>query len=249
MAGKDKVCRDGGLDEGEGVEMNDQTPVAVQQTTVIQVGSQKSVAGAVLLALFFGPLGMIYSTVVGALIMFAISFIVAIATLGLGLIITAPICAIWAGIAASNHNKRLGISSQHAALTGATAPAGWHLDPSGSGRLRFYDGRQWTDHFADRDSQPAAVGPEELTVAQLESSSPAEPSAAEEPAPESAIAAESVEPETEDEVDGSEAPTSVAEIDPEPDAPSEQVFCGSCGAGISPTARFCSTCGEAQAVA
>ena len=70
---------------------NQPTPMSVQQTTVIQVGSQKSVAGAVLLALFFGPLGMIYATVVGALVMFVISILVAIATLGLGLLITTPI--------------------------------------------------------------------------------------------------------------------------------------------------------------
>lgn len=230
--------------------MENQTPVAVQQTTVIQVGSHKSVAGAVLLALFFGPLGMIYSTVVGALVMLAINIVVAIATLGLGLIITAPICAIWAGIAASNHNKRLGISSQHAALAGVASPAGWHQDPSGSGRLRYYDGRQWTDHYAERGPQPAAAVQEKPTLAELERSSPAE----EEPVAEAveeelviepAVAAELAEPEPEDEE--SEAPTTVAEVDPEPDAP-EAVFCGSCGTGISPTARFCSACGEAQAV-
>lgn len=230
--------------------MENQTPMAVQQTTVIQVGSQKSVAGAVLLALFFGPLGMIYSTVVGALIMFAISLFVAVATLGLGLIITVPICAIWAGIAANNHNKQLGISSQHAALAGAAAPAGWHPDPAGSGRLRYYDGRQWTDHFAARDSQPAAADGEKPAVAELESSSQPEPEAETQPEPE----VEEPEPQVEEveveepEIEESEAPTTVAEIDSDPPAP-DQVFCGSCGTSISPAARFCSACGEAQAVA
>lgn len=82
-------------------------PVAVQQTTVIQVGTHKSVVGAVLLALLFGPLGMLYATVSGAIVMFFISIIVAIPTLGLGLILTTPIGALWAGLAADSQNKRL----------------------------------------------------------------------------------------------------------------------------------------------
>lgn len=87
-------------------------PVAVQQTTVIQVGSRKNVLGAVLLALFFGPLGMIYATVTGALVMFVVNIVVLIATLGLGLIVTVPLGALWAGIAASNHNDSLGVAAQ-----------------------------------------------------------------------------------------------------------------------------------------
>lgn len=198
--------------------MNNQPPpVAIQQTTVIQVGSQKSVAGAVLLALFFGPLGMIYSTVPGALIMFVINIFVAVVTLGLGLLVTLPICAIWAGIAASNHNKRLGISGQHAALAGQSSPAGWHPDPSGSGGLRYYDGLRWTDHYAHQaDSQPEPMVEVTPEVPQVEQAPG----------------------EKED-----EAPTRVALSKP------DHVFCGSCGTGISPTARFCSTCGESQAVA
>jgi hypothetical protein len=151
-------------------------PVAVQQTTVIQVSSPKSVAGAVLLALFFGPLGMLYATVPGALIMFVISLMVALATLGLGLLITLPICAIWAGIAASNHNQRLhGTTAHQAAVTAhATAsPAGWHDDPEGSGRLRYYDGTRWTAHFSgdpepQEDATAVTASPAQLPEAVTE---------------------------------------------------------------------------------
>lgn len=137
-------------------------PSVVQQTTVIQVGNPKSVLGAVLLALFFGPLGMIYSTAVGALVMFVVNLIVIIPTLGLGLILTIPLGAVWAGIAASNHNDRLGAVSTQAVGQGAHAwpagrlpastgpPAGWHDDPEDSTRLRYWDGSKWTDDYAER---------------------------------------------------------------------------------------------------
>jgi hypothetical protein len=240
--------------------MNHQSPpVAVQQTTVIQVGSQKSVAGAVLLALFFGPLGMIYATVPGALIMFFINIFVAIVTLGLGLLLTLPICAVWAGVAASSHNKRLGVSSQQAAMAGQAAPAEWHPDPAGSGRLRYYDGIRWTDHYAQADPQPAPSSPAVKEPPQLEQPAVVEAEAVKSEPEIAEVVEPEVAEETESEVATEEAATEV--VDPESDqsdsealtqvAPSqpEQVFCGSCGAGMSPAARFCSACGKSQAVA
>jgi hypothetical protein len=209
------------------------SPVAVQQTTVIQMGSQKSVVGAVLLALFFGPLGMLYATVSGALIMFGISFLVAIVTLGLGLLFIGPICAIWAGISASNYNNRLqGMSTHQVAASAATvSPAAWHDDPQGSGRLRYYDGMRWTDHYADHSQQQGPPTPVDAPTKQLESAAAAEMKVEEAPVTE--------EP---DSIDRSEAPTALI------DTESQRVFCGACGHQIAPTARFCSACGETQAI-
>jgi len=142
--------------------------MAVQQTTVIQVGSQKSVVGAVLLAFFFGPLGMLYSTVAGALVMFFVNILVAIATLGLGLIITIPLCALWAGLAASSHNNRLGAVATHHAGAPVASPAAWHDDPEGSERLRYYDGVRWTEHYAEKPRPDAEQrGAEEAPTAVL----------------------------------------------------------------------------------
>jgi hypothetical protein len=59
------------------------------------------------LTVLFGPLGMLYSTAVGALVMFLISFIIALVTFGLGIFLAWPVCVIWGAVAASNHNKRL----------------------------------------------------------------------------------------------------------------------------------------------
>ncbi|MEO8842030.1 MAG: hypothetical protein ABI591_08350 [Kofleriaceae bacterium] len=74
---------------------------------VVVVGGEKSVGTAVLLALLFGPLGMIYSTGVGALVMFLANILVIVGTAGVGLIITVPVCAIWAANAVNTHNARI----------------------------------------------------------------------------------------------------------------------------------------------
>ncbi len=78
----------------------------VQKVVMVQsVG--KSTMVAVILSFFFGPLGMFYSTVTGGIIMLIISLIVGIFTLGFGLIVTWPICVIWAALAADRQNKNV----------------------------------------------------------------------------------------------------------------------------------------------
>jgi uncharacterized paraquat-inducible protein A len=79
-------------------------PQHVQQ--VVYVGKQKSVGTAIALAFLFGPLGMFYSTVSGALIMCVVTLFAMLATFGMALFVTAPICMIWAANAASEHNRR-----------------------------------------------------------------------------------------------------------------------------------------------
>lgn len=78
-----------------------------ENVNVVVTKSPKSVGIAIILSFLFGPLGMLYSTILGGIIMFIISIIVAIFTLGIGLIVTWPICIIWAAIAASMHNRKL----------------------------------------------------------------------------------------------------------------------------------------------
>lgn|SRR5574344_2509528 len=74
---------------------------------VIIAKSPKSVGVAVLLALFLGPLGMLYSTIKGAIIMFFVCLIGGFITLGFGLVILLPICAVWAYMATNSYNKEL----------------------------------------------------------------------------------------------------------------------------------------------
>jgi hypothetical protein len=66
----------------------------------------KSVGAAIILTFFFGPLGMLYSTVLGAFIMFLLYVVVGIGTFGVGLVVLHPIAIVWAAIAASGYNQR-----------------------------------------------------------------------------------------------------------------------------------------------
>lgn len=74
-------------------------------STVVMT-EQKNVGIAVVLAFLFGPLGMLYSTVTGAVVMFFCNLAALFLTLGVGLLITWPLGVVWAGVAASNHNTR-----------------------------------------------------------------------------------------------------------------------------------------------
>lgn len=69
--------------------------------------STKSVGISIILTVIFGPLGMFYSTIMGGIIMGLISFVVGVMTLGIGLIVTWPICVIWAAIATNSYNQSL----------------------------------------------------------------------------------------------------------------------------------------------
>lgn len=74
---------------------------------VVVVSPTKSVGISILLTVLFGPLGMLYSTVSGAVIMIIVSIVAAIFTFGIGLLVTWPICVVWGAVAATSHNKKL----------------------------------------------------------------------------------------------------------------------------------------------
>jgi hypothetical protein len=82
-------------------------PVQQVQINQISMAPQptKSVGVALVLTFFFGPLGMLYSTVAGGLIMLAANVVLGTLTLGLFFFISWPIQMVWAAVAASNTNK------------------------------------------------------------------------------------------------------------------------------------------------
>lgn len=85
--------------------MTEQTNPNPQQ--IVVVGAQKSLGASILLTLFFGPLGLMYSTLTGGLIMLVLSVIIGIFTLGFGLIFTQIICVIWGIVAVNSHNSKM----------------------------------------------------------------------------------------------------------------------------------------------
>jgi hypothetical protein len=88
--------------------MEQQTQNATQQQTIIVIGKPKSVAVAILLTLFFGPLGLLYASVAGGIVLIILGVIIGIVTFGFGLIVVWIASIIWAVIAANNTNKKLG---------------------------------------------------------------------------------------------------------------------------------------------
>lgn len=66
----------------------------------------KSVGAALVLTFLFGPLGLLYASVVGGLVMILTAVLVAVLTLGLGLLLVWPVTMIWGAIAASNQHSR-----------------------------------------------------------------------------------------------------------------------------------------------
>ena len=74
--------------------------------------STKSPGIAILLTILFGPIGMFYSTIPGAILMCLVSLVVGVLTLGLGLLLTWPICVLWAALAANAYNKKVLARSQ-----------------------------------------------------------------------------------------------------------------------------------------
>ena len=75
--------------------------------SVIVVHETRSVGVALVLTFLFGPLGMLYSTISGAIIMIVVSVVLGVFTLGFSLLLTWPISMIWGAMAASAHNQRV----------------------------------------------------------------------------------------------------------------------------------------------
>jgi hypothetical protein len=77
------------------------------QQNVIVVGKAKSVGTAFILAFFFGPLGLLYASVTGGIVMFILTIPICIFTAFIGIFFIYPICVIWAIIAANHANSLL----------------------------------------------------------------------------------------------------------------------------------------------
>lgn len=73
----------------------------------VLVIERKSVGLALLLAAVFGPLGMLYTTVAGAIVMLLVSAVVGALTAGIGLVVTWPVCVLWSCVSAARSQRRM----------------------------------------------------------------------------------------------------------------------------------------------
>jgi hypothetical protein len=65
----------------------------------------KSVGAALVLTFFFGPIGMFYASIVGALVMIVLALAVGLLTFGFGLLVIWPATMIWAAVAAGHKHQ------------------------------------------------------------------------------------------------------------------------------------------------
>ncbi|MBG0775538.1 MAG: hypothetical protein H0S85_03790 [Desulfovibrionaceae bacterium] len=79
----------------------------MQQRQVIVVKSPKSVGISLILTFLLGPLGMFYSTILGGLIMSALTVVLGVLTLGISWWLTWPVCMLWGALAVGAYNRRL----------------------------------------------------------------------------------------------------------------------------------------------
>lgn len=70
---------------------------------------RKSVILALVLTAFLGPFGMLYSTLIGAIVMGVLYITLGILTVGYALIVLHPICIIWGAWSAHRDNVNAGV--------------------------------------------------------------------------------------------------------------------------------------------
>lgn len=81
--------------------------VQMNHSTTVVVTPTKSMGISIILTIILGPLGMLYSTILGGVIMSILFVVIGIVTLGFGLIVLWPICVIWGALATNAYNQKI----------------------------------------------------------------------------------------------------------------------------------------------
>jgi hypothetical protein len=82
------------------------TDTPASTTTIIYANRPKSIVAAFFLTLLFGPLGLLYASIAGGIIMTILSIILVPLTAGIAGLIIWPITIVWAVIAAAASKKK-----------------------------------------------------------------------------------------------------------------------------------------------
>lgn len=77
------------------------------EVTVVQLDKPKSVFAAFFLAFLFGPLGLLYASIAGGIIMTILALITVPLTAFFAALVIWPICMIWAVVAALRSKSKL----------------------------------------------------------------------------------------------------------------------------------------------
>ena len=77
------------------------------QTTRVVVAPRKSILISLILTFLFGPLGMLYSTIIGSIVMIIISIVAALLTAGGSIIVTWVVSMVWGLIAVERYNRKM----------------------------------------------------------------------------------------------------------------------------------------------
>jgi hypothetical protein len=64
----------------------------------------KSVGASLVLTFLFGPFGLLYTNPIGALVLLVVALVLAVVTLGVGLIIIWPVSMVWGAVSASEQH-------------------------------------------------------------------------------------------------------------------------------------------------
>ena len=72
-----------------------------------QVLPLKNLAGALLFTVFLGPIGLLYASTFGGIVMLLITFIVACTKFFIPIFFCWVICCVWGVLAVNRYNKKL----------------------------------------------------------------------------------------------------------------------------------------------
>ena len=89
------------------VQQQQAIPSQHVQQNIFVMGKAKSVGVAFILSFLFGPLGLLYASVIGGIVMFLINLLFVFTFMWPLLIVSWIICIIWACIAADQANKNM----------------------------------------------------------------------------------------------------------------------------------------------